>query len=63
VATLNALDDPLTFSIGSGASVIMGDKSPKAKQKQSAQKKAKIMPAAQKKERPVAALKTPPKRR
>ncbi|MGH8094890.1 MAG: hypothetical protein ACREIF_15695 [Chthoniobacterales bacterium] len=40
----------------------MGDKSPKAKQKQSAQKKAKIAPLAQKKERPAAAMAAPKKK-
>ena len=57
----NTLGDPLASSIASEASPIMGDKSPHAKRKQSARKKAKIMPAVQKKEGPATALKTPPR--
>jgi hypothetical protein len=41
----------------------MGDKSPKANQKQKAQQKAKASTAAQKKELPAAAAKAAPKRK
>lgn len=51
----------LTSTDTGGASRIMGDKSPKANQKQKAQQKAKT--AAQKKERPVAVNKTAPRKK
>jgi hypothetical protein len=53
----------LTSEVVGGAFLIMGDKSPKANQKQSAQKKAKAASAAQKKNMVVAAKAAPkPKR-
>ena len=53
---------PLTSAIADGAFRIMGDKSPKANQKQKAQQKAKASSAAQKKNTAAAAKAAPKKK-
>jgi hypothetical protein len=52
----------LTLSITGGAFQIMGDKSPKANQKQKAQKKAQASSAIQKKQTAAAAKAAPQKK-
>jgi len=54
---------PLTPAVVRGGFGIMGDKSPKANQKQKAQQKAKASFAAQKKERPAAVAKAAPRKK